>query len=336
MVMSIPCGSRAQCKRKLKDLTKTSIVQPSFLPIILHLLQRTPSALSDQGLVQLLQLIRTRESKNALAFLSQRGWQSWLLPFLIEGDSGMAVIKDSEAPSFKLALTILTSLLVESLCMEQKEPDKMVHNIVGQTIEILFRQCGWSAQVASFARVIYQALFKQIRAFAAGLKFSAPLVHVWDNLFIVFNSLDDFLFYRPVKEFQYRAGTDGQLVPIMPEFGVDAAVHLDETGEFADTGLVERCLETLTALGFSLPPQGDDIEKKIKARGNVEVKFFSEVLIVFKTASLMQTDRARALHTLAGRLEDRNASLFRGKRSVDLVSNFVTAYEKHTLEFRVV
>lgn len=142
----------------------------------------------------------------ALQFLNQRNWQSWILPFLIDGDSGAAVIRgngaqfvsvksnrvvcyfdaiaDTDTATFRLALTLLGSLLFEYLCTpDPKDGDKPVQNVANHTVDVrcdpaafsvdtlgmqlIIKTAGWTPQVASAARLVLMSLLRQIKAFAA-------------------------------------------------------------------------------------------------------------------------------------------------------------------------
>jgi len=306
----------------------------TVLPVLLHSLANARPETCEWALSNFLLLVN--DPVNATQFLSRPGWQNWLFPLFLEGHVGEAVIRDVRSNVFKMSMTIVTTLHYQFLTQERKDLEKSMRqapkfNMIHGSIEFLAQFAGWTQQTASLGRMMLLSILNKVKLRARDLtnNFNYTASHSWDNVFALLAVVNDFLFYRPVKEgkqaFQVRVH-EAVTSHTGPELGTEAGLHIDSSsGVPVDQQLVDRTVEVLMALNLNRPDPAplDAEEGRIKKQGEREYKFFSTVQTEFKALAATQKEheRAKLLRVMGEKLEERNKGnpLLAGqKRSTDL------------------
>jgi hypothetical protein len=120
--------------------------------------------------------------------------------------------------------------------------------------------------------------------------------HVYENFFALTQSVEEFMFYRPIHAKGQRPTNPTTGIPLSYE--EDCGIHLDQNGSPLDAPLVEKVVETLVALGMARgDTSGDKDEKALKLRGAREHDFFNLALTNMRgiAATVREHERARFL-----------------------------------------
>eukprot|EP01029_Cantina_marsupialis_P001658 TRINITY_DN1145_c0_g1_i1.p1 TRINITY_DN1145_c0_g1~~TRINITY_DN1145_c0_g1_i1.p1 ORF type:complete len:1708 (-),score=582.36 TRINITY_DN1145_c0_g1_i1:692-5815(-) len=195
-------------------------------------------------------------------------WQSWVLPFFATVAKNDRT--EDDADFLKTIMNVFASIFIHVF-----GSDRDLAKDVGSTVDEIARFAGWHDEAIYICRSLLNLLLSKVGSSCRRWKLDAEKDE-WENMFKVIQAVEDFIFFRPVREIDGVLEESSNLLiphpdptslpPPPSKTAGDVGVHIDSEGNVKDIQLVQRVLKILTALGIKEGAESRAADRKLKTR----------------------------------------------------------------------